>query len=78
MFWGVTGHNMGCWWCCGGLSIGLAGGELSSVTTTQPDCSSFFSSKCWSGVEVSHSLLCTRTRKGSVGVEADGCVWVIL
>lgn len=77
MFWGVTAQH--------GMLVVLwqsqqwgAGGELSSVTTTQADCSSLFSSKCWSGVEVSHSLLCTRTRKGSVGVEADGCVWVIL
>lgn len=46
--------------------------EVSSVPSTQA------ARRYQRGVEVLHRPLCTRARKGSVGVEADGCLDDIL
>lgn len=62
----------GCWWC----QQWGAGDEL-GPSLPGCLCLSLLSGRCQRGVEVLHRLLCTRARKGSVGVEADGCVWMM-
>lgn len=53
-----------------------AGSELCSVCTSQAGCSvPFFLASA--RAEVLQSCLYTSTRKSSVRVEADGCVWII-
>lgn len=69
-------HHGGCWWCRGSLSRGEAGGEFGPYHP-RCLCISLLSRRYQRGVEVLHRLLCTHARKGSVGVEADGCVWMV-